>query len=86
MKTATLLALIPAAAAFSAPAATKAPTSALFSTVDETVDAAAPEEPVVAPINGWVPDESLPCYGLPGAIAPTGFFDPLGFCQDGIPL
>merc|ERR1719444_296155 len=35
--------------------------------------------PQVAPINGWVPDESKPCYGLPGAIAPLGFFDPLGF-------
>lgn len=39
-----------------------------------------------APINGWVPDESLPCYGLPGALAPTGFFDPLGFAQKGISL
>mmetsp|Transcript_24327 Transcript_24327/g.50168 ORF Transcript_24327/g.50168 Transcript_24327/m.50168 type:complete len:269 (+) Transcript_24327:148-954(+) len=38
------------------------------------------------PINGWVPDESLPCYGLPGALAPTGFFDPLGFAQNGITL
>ena len=40
------------------------------------------EEPVIAPINGWVPDASLPCYGLPGAIAPLGFFDPLGFTKD----
>ena len=43
-------------------------------------------EPVVTPINGWVPDESLPCYGLPGSVAPTGYFDPLGFAQDGITL
>lgn len=28
-----------------------------------------PVVPVIAPINGWVPDESLPCYGLPGAIS-----------------
>ena len=41
-----------------------------------------PEVPAVAPINGWVPDESAPCYGLPGAIAPLGFFDPLGFTKD----
>jgi hypothetical protein len=41
-----------------------------------------PVVPVVAPINGWVPDASLPCYGLPGAIAPLGFFDPLGFTKD----
>lgn len=41
-----------------------------------------PEVPVVAPINGWVPDESLPCYGLPGALSPLGFFDPAGFTKD----
>jgi hypothetical protein len=38
------------------------------------------------PINGWVPDKSKPCWGLPGAVAPTGYFDPLGFCQKGISL
>lgn len=42
--------------------------------------------PVVTPINGWVPDENLPCYGLPGVVAPTGFFDPIGFSRDGITL
>ena len=53
----------------------------------ESVDApveeaeAAPEVPAVAPINGWVPDASAPCYGLPGAVAPLGYFDPLGFCK-----
>jgi len=36
----------------------------------------------VKPINGWIPDNSLPCYGLPGAISPLGFFDPLGFTKD----
>lgn len=45
-----------------------------------------PVEPVVAPINGWVPDETQPCYGLPGVVAPTGFFDPIGFAQEGITL
>ena len=43
---------------------------------------AAPSKPAFAPINGWVPDEKLPCYGLPGAIAPLGFFDPVGFTKD----
>jgi Chlorophyll A-B binding protein len=38
--------------------------------------------PKVAPINGWVPNEALPCYGLPGAIGPFGYFDPLGFCKE----
>lgn len=45
----------------------------------------APEEPaapIIAPINGWVPDASAPCYGLPGAVSPLGFFDPLGFTKD----
>lgn len=41
-----------------------------------------PVVPAIAPINGWVPDESLPCYGLPGAIGPLGFFDPVGFSKD----
>jgi hypothetical protein len=40
----------------------------------------------VAPVNGWVPDASKNCYGLPGTVAPTGYFDPLGFCQTGISL
>lgn len=48
-------------------------------TADEVVENLAP---VVAPINGWVPDKTLPCYGLPGAISPLGFFDPLGFTKD----
>jgi hypothetical protein len=39
-----------------------------------------------AALYGWVPDDTKPCYGLPGAVAPTGYFDPLGFCQAGISL
>mmetsp|Transcript_5641 Transcript_5641/g.6186 ORF Transcript_5641/g.6186 Transcript_5641/m.6186 type:complete len:207 (+) Transcript_5641:128-748(+) len=41
-----------------------------------------PPAPVIAPINGWVPDASLPCYGLPGVSGPLGFFDPIGFTKD----
>jgi hypothetical protein len=41
-----------------------------------------PAVPAVLPINGWVADASKPCYGLPGAISPLGFFDPLGFSKD----
>ena len=37
--------------------------------------------PVVQALNGWIPDESKPCFGLPGASAPLGYFDPLGFCK-----
>lgn len=45
-----------------------------------------PETPAFPTLNGWTADESKPCFGLPGVIAPTGFLDPLGFCQAGIPL
>jgi len=38
------------------------------------------------PINGWVPNESYECFGLPGVVAPTGFFDPIGFSRYGITL
>ena len=33
-------------------------------------------------LNGWVPDSKAFCYGLPGALAPVGEFDPLGFAKD----
>merc|ERR1712151_943424 len=56
------------------------------SEVDVMDEAAVVEEPVpeinVVALNGWIPDASRPCYGLPGAIAPLGFFDPLGFTKD----
>lgn len=45
------------------------------------VPAAAADVTTIA-INGWVPDNTLPCYGLPGATAPLGFFDPVGFTKD----
>jgi len=55
--------------------------------VDEGIAMDEIEEPKGPdPINGWVPDTNLPCYGLPGAIAPTGYFDPIGFAQTGISL
>jgi hypothetical protein len=44
---------------------------------------------VAAPVvllNGWAPNSELACFGLPGALAPTGYFDPLGFAQPGISL
>jgi Chlorophyll A-B binding protein len=31
---------------------------------------------------GWTPDSKKPCWGLPGAIEPLGFFDPLGLSKD----
>merc|ERR1719247_2629405 len=87
MKTTLILLTLPAASAF-APSATTHTRVLRHQAVaeEETVIIEDPEVPAVEPINGWVPDETAPCYGLPGAIAPTGFFDPLGFCQTGIPL
>ena len=65
------------------------PTEEPATAEESTASAAAPmadqvEEltSTVTAINGWTPDASLPCYGLPGAIAPLGFFDPLGFTKD----
>jgi hypothetical protein len=46
----------------------------------------AEEAPAAFSVNGWVADESAPCYGLPGSLPPTSFFDPLGFAQRGISL
>lgn len=90
MKLLLTLSTFTAASAF-APSTSIGAGIALRSTEDST-DVAAPvepdiaPEPVVQPINGWVPDPFEPCYGLPGALAPTGFFDPLGFAQKGISL
>jgi len=52
----------------------------------EKVESNLLEESTIAPINGWIPDSSKKCFGLPGAVAPTGYFDPIGFCQSGISL
>ena len=39
-----------------------------------------PKPPLGPTLNGWTPDDSEPCFGLPGAIPPLGYFDPLGLC------
>lgn len=39
-----------------------------------------------APINGWVPKDDYALWGLPGAIAPLGYFDPIGFARQGTTL
>ena len=87
MKLAILTAIVGSAAAF-APASTgKAATALRMSdqVVEEIAEETAEPSPLTPPalvINGWTSDAALPCYGLPGAIAPTGFFDPLGFTKD----
>lgn len=82
MKLAILSATIGAACAFAPSASLTASTSLRMSTEMPEEESTIPAEPVIAPINGWVPDAALPCYGLPGAISPLGFFDPLGFTKD----
>lgn len=42
-----------------------------------------PGEPSAKAVFGWVPDASKPCYGLPGAVEPLGFFDPLEISKQG---
>lgn len=91
MKIAILSATLGVASAF-APASNVAPSTSLRMSEPETITeepivnaegaVAVPATPAVTPLNGWVPNASLPCYGLPGAIAPLGFFDPLGFSKD----
>lgn len=84
-----LAASLTATSAF-APAATRSSSAMTsLSMSEETAETVAdsletpevPAAPVVPAINGWVPDSSKPCYGLPGSSAPFGYFDPLGFCK-----
>merc|ERR1719181_2050709 len=52
------------------------------STATRAVDEAVEAPPAPASLNGWVPDASKFCYGLPGALEPMGDFDPAGFSAD----
>jgi len=71
-----------ASASAFAPSANTAARTSLQMSEEAPAEVEVPEVPKVAPINGWVPDESKPCFGLPGAIAPFGYFDPIGFCNE----
>lgn len=74
-----------AASAFApAPTTSTVGTLSMSESLSDAVEEVTPEEPAapaVKPINGWVPDSSKLCYGLPGSVAPLGQFDPLGFCK-----
>jgi hypothetical protein len=64
-----------------------APASSASSTVLKAAGVADDVEPPAPPplgptLNGWTPDASKDCFGLPGAISPLGYFDPLGFCKE----
>lgn len=83
MKLIVLSSLIGATVAFAPSTSTPMMTTSLASSEEAVEEVAAPQQTL---INGWAPDVSKPLYGLPGAVAPTGYFDPIGFCQTGISL
>ena len=78
------IAVLASSAAAFAPAGASATRSAVSLNADAAPEEAAeaPPAPVVKLINGWAADATKPCYGLPGAVSPLGFFDPLGFTKD----
>jgi len=87
----TLLAVMSGSAAAFAPAASFGTVSTALHMSEETTTATiedsvvvdeTPLVPAAVAINGWSADVSLPLYGLPGAVSPLGFFDPLGFSKD----
>ena len=57
-------------------------TSTIASTTALRMETPIDATPAVKAINGWVPNSKEGSYGLPGAISPLGFFDPLGFTKD----
>ena len=75
MKLAILSATISAACAFT-PSHVSTVQTSLSMSENDTTEVISTEEPMevvaaapsVAAINGWVPDESKPCFGLPGKI------------------
>jgi len=72
MKLAIAAALLSSASAFMA----GAPTKAMPKGGVALQAAAAPT------VNGWAPDDTKFCYGLPGALDPVGEFDPLGLSSE----
>merc|ERR1712224_551468 len=60
----------------------KAADASVPAPVSEEGEATPPPPPPLGPtLNGWTPVADKPCFGLPGAVAPLGYFDPLGFCK-----
>merc|ERR1719253_946977 len=65
-----------------APASTQMKTSKLSLSDVTSEEVAEPEKPEYPTLNGWTADPTKFCAGLPGAVAPMGEFDPLGFTKD----
>ena len=80
-----LAAAAPSVTAFAPVSTNGASASTALKAVE--IDSEAIEEPPTPPplgptLNGWTPDADKACFGLPGAISPLGYFDPVGFCKD----
>jgi len=50
-------------------------------TMENDMEEATPQK-VYPTVNGWTADPNKFCAGLPGAVAPLGEFDPLGFTKN----
>eukprot|EP00579_Thalassiosira_antarctica_P011420 CAMPEP_0201925406 /NCGR_PEP_ID=MMETSP0903-20130614/14643_1 /ASSEMBLY_ACC=CAM_ASM_000552 /TAXON_ID=420261 /ORGANISM="Thalassiosira antarctica, Strain CCMP982" /LENGTH=234 /DNA_ID=CAMNT_0048463079 /DNA_START=36 /DNA_END=740 /DNA_ORIENTATION=+ len=81
MKLTILAAVAGSAAAFSPSASIGASSTALRMSEPDTEVEQSPFVPDSFVLNGWSADAALPMHGLPGAVAPLGFFDPLGFSK-----
>jgi hypothetical protein len=82
MKTAFILATVAASATAFAPSSFKAVKTSSLSMSDAVIEVEEPPKPAYPTINGWTADPEAFCAGLPGAVAPLGNFDPLGFTKD----
>ncbi len=85
MKIAFVFSALTATASAFAPSTSTTRTSAL-SMADAVMEVAEvteePAKPAYPTINGWTADPEKFCAGLPGAVAPLGNFDPLGFSKN----
>ena len=86
MKTAFVLATFAGSAAAFAPSSVNVmKTTLCMSDAAVELEAEEPVVPAFPTINGWTADPEAFCAGLPGAVAPLGNFDPLGFTK-GLPV
>jgi hypothetical protein len=81
--TSLLIAAVAAPSVSSFAPASSAGSSTVLKAAGVADDVEPPAPPPLGPtLNGWTPDASKDCFGLPGAISPLGYFDPLGFCKE----
>lgn len=75
--------IVGSASAFVAPS--QSSSAKLFAANPSMEEAEVVETKVYPTVNGWTADPTKFCAGLPGAVAPLGEFDPLGFTK-GLPV